>query len=76
VIVSFPPPPSGPYDQYLGQYLGRVLDVIRRALASLVSVNEATPRIILRSPGGRFYDVTVDDNGNLLTAVNTGKTSP
>ena len=62
------PPPSSP--------MGVILDTIRRALIPVVSQDEATARLLLRSPNGTIYEVTVDDAGALSIAVNDGKTRP
>lgn len=72
MLLSLPPPPPGP----MGTYLGRLLDTIRKALIPVVSQNEAAARVILRSPNGTSYNVTVDDAGTLQVAVNDGKTRP
>jgi hypothetical protein len=40
----------------------------------VVSSNEAAPRILLQSPSGTVYQITVSDSGTLTTAVNSGKT--
>jgi hypothetical protein len=50
------------------------LDTIRRALIPAISQDEAATRVLLRSPNGTVYSVTVDDAGTLSTAVNDGKT--
>lgn len=63
------PPPSTP--------LGTILDTIRRALIPVISQDEAAARLLLRSPNGTVYSVTVDDAGTLSTAVIVdGKTRP
>lgn len=63
--IILPPPSAG---------MGVILDTIRRALIPAVSQDEATPRLMLRSPNGTVYEVTVNDAGTLNTAVNDGKT--
>lgn len=60
------PPPSSP--------MGVILDTIRRALIPVISQDEAAPRLLLRAPDGRTYEVTVDNSGTLQTAVNDGNT--
>lgn len=60
------PSPSSP--------MGTILDTIRRALIPAVSQNEAAARVLLQSPNGTVYSVTVDDAGTLSTAVIDGKT--
>ena len=70
MIVSFPTPPQN----YTPQALVQVLDTIRRALIPVVATDQAANRILLQSPNGTVYEVTVDNSGNLHTAVNSGKT--
>ena len=53
--------------------MAQVLDTIRRAFVNVVSSNEAVPRIMLSSPNGTVYQITVSDTGTLTTAVNDGK---
>lgn len=54
--------------------MGVILDTIRRAFIPAISQDEAAARVLLRSPNGTVYSVTVDDAGTLSTAVNDGKT--
>jgi len=54
--------------------LGVILDTLRRALIPAISQDEAAHRLILRSPNGTTYSVTVSDAGVLSTAVIDGKT--
>ena len=56
--------------------LGIIVDAIRRAFITAVSINEAAPRILLRSPDGATWEVTVDNSGTLTTAPNSGKSRP
>lgn len=60
----------------MGSYIGRVLDTIRKALIPLVSSREAAQQIILRSPNGTNYAVTVSDAGALVVAGISGKDRP
>lgn len=53
--------------------MGVILDSLRRALIPAISQDEAAPRLLLRSPAGTVYEVTVSDGGVLTTAVNDGK---
>lgn len=53
--------------------MGVILDSIRRALIPAISQDEAAARVMLRSPNGTVYEVTVSDAGVLTTAVNDGK---
>jgi hypothetical protein len=56
--------------------IGIILDTLRRALIPAVSRNEATDRVLLQSPNGTTYAVTVSDAGTLSTAVVDGNTRP
>lgn len=67
--VTFPQPPSGPFYQFYTQ----VFDTIRKAFVGVVSQNEASARVLLQSPDGTVWAVTVDDTGALVTEVNDGK---
>lgn len=60
------PPPSAS--------LGVILDTIRRAFIPAISQDEAAPRLLLRSPNGTVYAVTVSDAGTLSTTQFTGST--
>ena len=59
-----------------GSPMGVILDTIRRALIPAISQDEAAARVLLRSPNGTVYSVTMDDAGTLSTAVIDGKTRP
>ena len=66
--IVLPPPSSS---------MGVILDTIRRALIPAVSQDEAAARVLLRSPNGTVYAVTVSDAGVLsTTVVPDGKTRP
>lgn len=54
--------------------MGVILDTIRRALIPAISQDEAAPRVLLRSPNGTVYSVTVSNTGTLSTAVIDGNT--
>lgn len=56
--------------------LAVILDTIKRAMIPVVTQNEATPRILLQSPNGTIYEVTVSDAGTLTTQVKDGNTRP
>lgn len=56
--------------------MGVILDTIRRAFIPAISQDEAAARVLLRSPNGTVYSVTVDDAGTLSTAVTDGKSRP
>lgn len=57
-----------------GSPMGVILDTIRRALIPAISQDEGAARLLLMSPNGTVYSVTVDDAGALSTAVVDGKT--
>lgn len=56
--------------------MGVILDTIRRAFIPAISQDEAAPRVLLRSPNGTVYSVTVSDAGVISTAVTDGKSRP
>ena len=56
--------------------MGVILNTIRQALIPAISQDEAAARVLLRSPNGTIYSVTVDDAGVLSTAVIDGKSRP
>ena len=62
------PPPNSP--------MGVILDTIRRAFIPAISQDEAAPRVLLRSPNGTIYSVTVSDAGVISTAVIDGNSRP
>lgn len=68
--IQFPIPPATITQAYFIQ----VLDIIRKTFVPVVSKNEAVPRVLLIAPNGSVYEVTVDNTGNLTTALNDGKT--
>lgn len=68
--VQFPIPPGSITQAFIIQ----VLDIVRKAFVPVVSKNEASPRILLSSPNGTVYEITVSDTGVVQTALNSGKT--
>ena len=64
--------PTAP-DRFTPAFFNHLLLTLRRAFAEVVSKDEETPRIVLRSPNGTNYDVTVSDAG-ALTVTPTEKT--
>ena len=52
--------------QYSGPFFNLFFATLRRYLGQAVSKDEETARIILRSPNGTNYDVTVSDVGALV----------
>lgn len=69
MILFLPSPPPN----YQQSAIVQVLDTIRRAFMNVVSTDEAVPRIMLRSPNGTAYEITVDNSGTLHATVNDGK---
>lgn len=61
-------PPSDYQQAWFAQFMGQ----LRATLTSCVKTNEQAGRIILRSPDGRSWAVTVDDTGALSTTVMDG----
>lgn len=67
--INLPPPPLS----YTSASFTQVFEALKRALLSAVSKDEAAPRILLQSPNGTVYAVTVSNAGVLTVAVNDGK---
>lgn len=67
--INFPIPPGS----ITQAYIQTVLAAIKTAFNSVVSRDEASPRILLQAPNGTVYEVTVSNTGTLQTAVNDGK---
>jgi hypothetical protein len=53
--------------------LQQFVDTIRRAMIPVVSKDEATSRILLQSPNGTVYSITVSDIGVVTSTLNDGK---
>lgn len=51
------------------EYIRTLVDVLRRLDTDMVSTNTASPSVLLASPNGTVFRVTVADDGT-LTAVN------
>ncbi len=66
--VNLPPVPQS-YNPFA---FTQAFDSSRCAFLPVVTKDEATPRILLQSPNGTTYELTVNDNGTL--AVATGST--
>jgi len=67
--INIPPPPPG-YNPFS---ITQAFEAIRKAFIPVVSQDEASPRILLQSPNGTVYQITVTDAGVVQTAINTGK---
>lgn len=66
--IILPTPPSS----YNPNTFAQAFDAIRRAVMPLISKDEAVSRVLLRSDGGKVYELRVDDSGNLTTTLNSG----
>lgn len=66
--VNDPDPAAFPRDITL-QYIRVLVDALRRLDGEMVSHATASPAVLLSSPNGTVFRVTVDDNG-VLSAVN------
>jgi hypothetical protein len=54
-------------------YMVRVLAAIKAAFIPVVSKDESVPRILLSSPSGKVYSITVSDTGTITATLNDGK---
>jgi hypothetical protein len=64
--------PTAP-DRYSQSFANLLLQQLRTYFTQAVAKDEQTPRIVLRSPSGANYDVTVSDAG-VLVVTPTSKT--
>lgn len=69
MLISFPPPPPGS----TSAYLSRVLQIITQAFSSLVSSTQASASVQLQAPAGKTYQISVADDGHLVSQLNPGK---
>jgi hypothetical protein len=60
--TQFPDAPAG----YSGAFFNQLLTQLRTYFGQAVAKDEETPRVILHSPNGTRYDVTVSDAGVLV----------
>lgn len=60
--ITLPPAP----DKYSGPFFNNLFQMLKRALGDAVSKDVETPRVILRSPNGSNFSVTVSDAGALV----------
>lgn len=66
--VSFPTPPAS----YDAAFFNQVLSALKRSLAFGVSRIEAVDSIILQSPNGTPYKITISDEG-VITATEVSR---
>lgn len=62
----FIPTPPQNYDQAA---FNTIMDTVKRSLIPVVSADEATSGILLQSPNGSVYKLTVDNSGTLVTTA-------
>lgn len=67
-MITNPIPPV----DYNQAWFSLFLSQLRQTLTSCVKTNEQAGRIILRSPDGQSWAVTVDNTGTLTTTVMDG----
>lgn len=63
IIRPFPLPPP----DYRPEFITRLLDAIRASFGDAVGKTEAVESVLLLSPGGKVWKLTVDDSGVLDT---------
>jgi hypothetical protein len=68
MIVNF----QSPSEKYDRSFFTGLLSYLKQRLTFVVSTEEAAPRVILLSPDGKSWNVTVDNAGALVVAQNTG----
>jgi len=67
-MIPFSIPPTEYNQAWFSQFIGQ----LRATLTSCVKTNEQVGRVILRSPDGQSWAVTVDNSGTLTTTVMDG----
>lgn len=60
---TLPVPPA----QYERGYMDRLVQQLRQNFQFVVTTETAVSRVILLSPGGKAYSLTVEDDGTLTT---------
>lgn len=60
--------PSPP-ERYEASYFSRTLNALNRAISGAISKDTAAGSLLLQSPNGSVYKLTVDDSGNLTTTA-------
>lgn len=63
--VFLPTPPQN-YDP---NAFNTILETVKRSLIPVVSTDEAVEGVLLQSPNGSVYKLTVDNAGNLVTTA-------
>ena len=60
--TQFPVAPA----KYTQLFANQLIQLLTRYFNQATSKDEQTPRVILRSPAGFNFDLTVDDSGTLV----------
>lgn len=63
---------SIPPTEYSQPWFSQLLNQLQQTLSFCVKTNEQAGRVILRSPDGRSWAVTVNNSGTLTTTVMDG----
>jgi hypothetical protein len=63
--INLPPAP----ERYSTAFFNNFFQILSRVFNQIVAKDGETPRIILRSPNGTNYDVTVSDAGVLVVTA-------
>jgi hypothetical protein len=58
---------------FTNQQLQIAFQTISQAFGNVVSKNEGSERVMLRSPNGTIYAITTDDAGVITTTAISGK---
>lgn len=69
MILNFPKIPGA----VNATYLSTVLDTIREGFRQVNSRRYAQDRVLLRSPNGTVYQLTIDNSGVVGTVIQDGK---
>lgn len=67
-MITNPIPPVDYNQAWFAQFLSQ----LRQAISYCVKTNEQAGRIVLRSPDGQSWAVTVNNSGTLTTTVMDG----
>lgn len=70
--MSTPPLLPFPPDRYDRTFMDRFAEAIKKGFQFTILENEATTSVLLQSPAGKIYKVTVSDAGVLTTTYVSG----
>lgn len=71
MIINFPAPPPG-----LPPFFTQFLQVLKDTFLTVVSKDQAVPRVLLQSPNGTVYSIEVSNAGTITATLNAGKVRP